>query len=132
MLTLLFQHFNQNELKHTNMLKTIFSINPLTHKSDWLPIFPHSIPLEQNVEVMRIKEMIINLGISWKSNKLSASVTEERSRKRIYCYSNDCNTPSCSRQSACLIFLFSLILGDVTLFIYLIDHSFSSLFSFQL
>ena len=67
------------------MLKSIFSINPLTHKSDWLPIFPHSIPLEQNVEVMRIKEMIINLGISWKSNKLSASVTEERSRKRIYC-----------------------------------------------
>ena len=120
MLTLLFQHFNQNELKHTNMLKTIFSINPLTHKSDWLPIFPHSIPLEQNVEVMRIKEMIINLGISWKSNKLSASVTEERSRKCIYCYSNDYNIPSCSGQSACLIFLFSLILGDVTLFIYLI------------
>ena len=64
MLTLLFQHLNQNELKHTNMLKSIFNINPLTHKSDWLPIFPHSIPLEQNVEVMRIKEMIINLGIS--------------------------------------------------------------------
>ena len=48
------------------MLKTIFNINPLTHKSDWLPIFPHSIPLEQNAEVMRIKEMIINFGISWK------------------------------------------------------------------
>ena len=48
------------------MLKSIFSINPLTHKSDWLPIFPHSIPLEQNFEVMRIKEMIIDLGISWK------------------------------------------------------------------
>ena len=70
MLTLLFYHLNQNELKHTYMLKTIFSINPLIRKSDWLPIFPHSIPLEQNVEVI-----------------------------------------------ACLIFLFSLILGDVTLFI---------------
>ena len=64
---------------------------------------------------MRIKEMIINLEISWKSNKLSTSVTEERSLKCMYCYSNGYNILSYGRQSACLIFLFSFILGDVNL-----------------
>ena len=36
-------------------------LNPLTPKSDWLLLSPHSITLESNVKVMRIKEMIINL-----------------------------------------------------------------------
>ena len=39
--------------------RKIWSLDPMTAKSDWHPIFPRIVTLESNIEVMRIKKMII-------------------------------------------------------------------------
>ena len=66
-------HFfhNQGENNKRSLL------NLLTPKSDWRLLSPHSTILESNVKVMRIKEMIINLGSSWFSDKFFLSAPEE-------------------------------------------------------
>ena len=51
--------------------------NPLAPKIDWFLNSPHSITLESNVKVVRIKEMITSLGRSWLSSKFSLSVAKE-------------------------------------------------------
>ena len=55
------------------------SFNPLTPRSDQLPISPYNITSESNM-VMRIKEMIFNLLSSWFLNKFSLSVLQEMYR----------------------------------------------------
>ena len=60
------------------------SFNPLTPRSDQLPISPYNITSESNM-VMRIKEMIFNLLSSWFLNKFSLSVLQEMYRAWQIC-----------------------------------------------
>ena len=60
--TLLSLEFIKNETRH---------FNPFT-----LMNYPCNVTLESNLKVVRIKEMVTNLGI-WLSNKFSSLVTEE-------------------------------------------------------
>ena len=61
------------------------SFNPLTPRSDQLPISPYNITSESNIMVMRIKEMIFNLLSSWFLNKFSLSVLQEMYRAWRIC-----------------------------------------------
>ena len=61
------------------------SFNPLTSRSDQLPISPYNITHESSIKVKRIKEMIFNLLSSWFLNKFSLSVLQEMYRAWRIC-----------------------------------------------
>ena len=65
--------------------KCLWSFDPLTPRSDQLPISPYNITSESNIMVMRIKEMIFNLLSSWFLNKFSLSVLQEMYRAWRIC-----------------------------------------------
>ena len=61
------------------------SFNPLTPRSDQLPISPYNITSESSIKVKRIKEMIFNLLSSWFLNKFSLSVLQKMYRAWRIC-----------------------------------------------
>ena len=50
-----YQHYK----KFMTRNRKIWSLDPMTAKSDWHPILPRIVTLESNIEVMRIKKMIV-------------------------------------------------------------------------
>ena len=72
-------HLSSNSSQERTMKWVLFSLssNPLTTKSDQHLISPYNITPESHIKVMRIKEAITSIRLSWLLNKFSLSAPWE-------------------------------------------------------